>query len=175
MPQMAGVGLQLPHAKGMGEFVGTRGLSTLKPSSLSSPKEPTLATRRRKCFHEQACKTAPRPQRAKGTASSSSSEASWDVLAEGVVQWGADLGLCVGHCHFSYGGAEQDGPQTALVLIVDVVDDQALPPGEADADVPLLPLDQVALHLPCVSSPQRAQQHTRHAQHRRRAWQALLL
>ena len=85
------------------------------------------------------------------------------------------LGLSVGHRHLCNGGTVEDGPEAALVLVGDVVDDEALAPGEADADVPLLPLDQVALHLPCVSSPQRAQQHTRHAQHRRRAWQALLL
>ena len=70
---------------------------------------------------------------------------------------GAHLGLCIRHSHLGNGGAEEDGPQAALVLVVDVVDDQALAPGEADADVPLLPLDEVALDLAATSQPQRAQ------------------
>ena len=57
------------------------------------------------------------------------------------------LGLSVGHRHLCNGGTVEDGPEAALVLVGDVVDDEALAPGESDADVPPLPLDQVALHL----------------------------
>ena len=65
------------------------------------------------------------------------------------------LGLSVGHRHLCDGGAVEDGPEAALVLVGDVVDDKALTPGEANADVPPLPLDQVALHLrkPCLPQP----------------------
>ena len=48
-------------------------------------------------------------------------------------------GVAVGHHHVRQRGAVQDRSDAPLVLVADVVDDEALPGCEADPQVPLLP------------------------------------
>ena len=51
------------------------------------------------------------------------------------------------HGHLDERGTVQDGAQAPLVLVAHIVQHEALAVVEARADVPALPLDQVALHL----------------------------
>ncbi len=64
---------------------------------------------------------------------------------EGVAAERARGWIAVGHDHFGERGAVHDGAQTALVLIADVVEDQAFADIEADAQAPFLPAHLVAL------------------------------
>ena len=53
----------------------------------------------------------------------------------------------VGHDHLAHRGPVDDGPHPPAVLVADGVEDQALQGVHADAQRPLLPAHEVALHL----------------------------